>query len=49
MGVVLFELLTAGELPFTAHNQGALVLRILRGDRAKVPRNSGDRWKDLPL
>jgi hypothetical protein len=29
--VVLYELLTAGKLPFTANNQAALVLRIIRG------------------
>jgi hypothetical protein len=34
LGVVLYELLTAGQLPFTASNQAALVLRILRGEYA---------------
>jgi len=34
LGVVLYELLTAGQLPFTATNQAALVLRILRGEYA---------------
>jgi len=31
---VLYELLTAGKLPFTADNQAALVVRILRGEYA---------------
>eukprot|EP00967_Tisochrysis_lutea_P127730 scaffold217639_cov18-Tisochrysis_lutea.AAC.1 len=31
LGVVLYELLTAGNLPFTANNQAALILAILRG------------------
>jgi NIMA (never in mitosis gene a)-related kinase len=46
LGVVAYELCTCGDYPFTAHNQAALIMRIIRGNYESPPAHLSTELRD---
>jgi NIMA (never in mitosis gene a)-related kinase len=47
IGVLLYEMCTVGKMPFEASNQGALIMRIIRGKFDALPQDLDPEFGEL--